>query len=296
MNVIILGAGAIGSLYGAKLSKLNDVTLVARKEHADMINENGLKITGVEEKTYKLRARTAIDSIEDDALIILTTKVYDSEKTVDSIKNFVKKNNVVLCLQNGYGSEEIVKKIVGKKCLVLRGVTAVGTSFLEPGVIKMNNIGYTAIEKSPKSEEIADNFSECKLKGYVSENIKEDVWRKLILNCVLNPITAILKIKNREIVHESLKPLRRSIIRECIEVAKKDGFDFDFESIEEMIDRIRNSDNYSSTYQDIFKGKRTEIDYLNGAVAKLGKKYGTDCKVNEGLAGMIRFLESQRQR
>ena len=114
MEVVILGAGAIGSLYGAKLSKFNDVTLVARKKHADIINKKGLKITGVESKTYRLKAATRIGKIEKNTLVILTTKVYDNEKAINSIKNLIKKNNIILVLQNGYGSEEVVKKIIGK--------------------------------------------------------------------------------------------------------------------------------------------------------------------------------------
>ena len=293
MKVIILGAGAIGSLYGAKLSKSNDAILVARKKHADIINKRGLKITGFENKTYRLRAATKINKIERDTLIILTTKVYDSEKAIKQIKKQLRKDTVILCLQNGYWSEGAVKKIIGKKCLVLRGVTAVGTSFLKPGIIKMNNIGYTAIEKSWKSEEIAKNFDRCGLKAYVSKNIKEDVWKKLFMNCVLNPITGIFKIKNKEIAHESLRPLRTAVIKECLAVAKKDGFNFSFKFVEGIVDRVGKSDNYSSMYQDLLKGNRTEIDYLNGAVVELGKKYGIKCPVNESLVGMIKFLEAR---
>ena len=92
MKIIVLGAGAIGSLYGARLSKLNDVTLVARREHAEKINKNGLKITGEENKVYKLKATTEINEIEDDTLIILTTKVHRSKDAIEPIKNLIKKN------------------------------------------------------------------------------------------------------------------------------------------------------------------------------------------------------------
>ena len=176
---------------------------------------------------------------------------------------------------------------------MLRGVTSVGANFLKPGTIKMNNIGYTAIEKSWKSKEIAENFSKCGLKAYVSKNINEDIWKKLFMNCVLNPITGIFRIKNYEIEDEKLKPLRDEIIKECLSVAKKDGFNFSFKFVEKIIDRVRKSKNYSSMYQDLSKGKRTEIDYLNGAVVRLGKKYGIKCPVNESLVGMIKFLEAR---
>ena len=94
MKIIVLGAGAIGSLYGVKLWKLYDVTLVARQKHADEINKNGLKITGLENNTYKLKAITKIKKIEDNTLVLLTTKVYDSKKAVWGIRNLIKKDTI----------------------------------------------------------------------------------------------------------------------------------------------------------------------------------------------------------
>jgi len=294
MKIIILGAGAIGSLYGAKLSKLDDVVLVAKKHHANAINKNGLKIFGFENKTYRLKAIQKIGKIEKDTLIILATKVYDSEYAIKNIKKLLRRDTIILCLQNGYGSEQIVRKTVGKRCLVLRGITAVGVNFLRPGTIKMENIGYTAIEKSKNSSRIAENFNKCGLKAYVSKNIKEDVWKKLFINCVLNPITGIFRIKNCEIADKNFKPIRDEIIKECIAVAEKDGLYSTSKFVEEMVDGVRKSDNYSSMYQDLLKRKRTEIDFLNGAVVKLGKEYGIKCPVNEGLVWIIKFLEKNR--
>ena len=291
MKIIILGAGAIGSLYGARLSKLNDVTLVARQEHAEKINKNGLKITGEENNVYKLKATTEINEIEDDTLIILTTKVHRSKDAIEPIKNLIKKDTIILCLQNGLHSEEVVKEIVNGKCIVLRGITAVGATFLEAGTVQFNNLSYTKIEESPVSKELADNFDECGLKANVSENLKEDVWKKLILNCVLNPLSAILRRDNGGMSDEGLNALKQLIVDECLKVANKDGATFDFDFVEAINNGIEGSRNLSSMYQDILKEKKTEIDYLNGAVVELGKKYGIKCPVNEALITIIREME-----
>ena len=291
MNIIVLGAGAIGSIYGAKLSNLYNVTLVARKEHADKINKNGLKITGLENKTYKLKAATEIKKIENNTLILLTTKVYDSKKAVNDIKHLIKKDTIILCLQNGLYCENVVKKIIGKKCLVLRAVTNFGAAFLEPGVIQYNSYSYTAIEKNAKSFAIAKLFAKCGLNGYVSKNIKFDMWKKLILNCVLNPVTAILRIENNGIANERLNPLKRLIVDECLKVAKKDGVDFNIDFVKEINDAIKDSKNISSMQQDLIKGKQTEIDYLNEAVVQMGNKYGIKCPVNSALVMIIREME-----
>ncbi len=293
MNIIVLGSGAIGSLYGAKLSKLNDVTLVARQKHINKINNDGLKIVGIEENVYKLKATAKIENIENNTLILLTTKVHDNKKAIDPIKDLIKKDTIILCMQNGLYSENIVKSIVGDRCLVLRGITNVGATFLEPGKVQFSNLSSTKIENSNISEELAENFDKCGLKCSVSENIKQDIWKKLILNCVLNPVSAILRVENGKIADERLNTLKKSIVDECLKVAEKDDVRFDIDFVKIINDAIKDSRNLSSMHQDVLKGKKTEIDYLNGAVVELGKKYGIKCPVNEALVVIVKGMGKQ---
>ena len=291
MKIMILGAGAIGSLYGAKLSKLNDVTLVGRESHANQINKNGLKVSGIEKKTYRVNAVTKISYVDKNTLILLTTKVHDSENAIRSIKNLVRKDTIILCLQNGLYSENAVKRIIGNKCLVLRAITNFGAIFLKPGHINYTSFSRTSIEQSPNSGEIAENFAKCGLNGYVSGNIKSDMWKKLIFNSVLNPLTAILRIKNNEITDDKLNPLKKLIVGECLKVAQADEIKFDMDFVSTINKEFAKSHNISSMQQDLLKCKNTEIDYLNGAVVELGKKYGIKCPVNESLMMIIKHLE-----
>lgn len=291
MNIIVLGAGAIGSFYGAKLSKLNKVILIAKKEHADRINKNGLRMTGLEEGVFRIKADTEIREIKESTLILLTTKAHDSGKAINNIKNKLRKDTIIICLQNGLYSEDIAKKIAGKKCMVLRAITNFGAIFLEPGAVGYKSRSYTSIEESPKSKEIADNFSRCGLNAYESKNIKYDMWKKVVFNCIVNPVTAILGIKNGGIADEKLNSLKKLIADECAEVAEKDGIKFDFDFVEATNREFRGSQNVSSMRQDLLKGKKTEIDYLNGAVAALGKKYGIKCPVNNSLVEIIKSME-----
>jgi len=294
MKIIVLGAGAIGSLYGAKLSQLNDVVLIGKWKHADSINKNGLKITGLENKTYKIRAATKIGKIKDGTVILLTIKAQDNEKAIKSIKHLLGKNTIIICLQNGLYSENIVKNVVGKKCLVLRAITNFGAVFLKPGIIGYKFYSYTSIEKSPESRGIAENFSRCGLNAHVSNDIRYDMWKKLIFNCIVNPLTAILKVENKGICDEKLNPLKRLIIGECLKVAEKDGISFDINFLDALHNEFKSSINVSSMQQDLIKGKKTEIGYLNGAVAGMGRKFGIKCPVNEALLSLIRFLESEK--
>ena len=295
MNIIILGAGAIGSFYGAKLSKLNDVILIAKKEHANRINKSGLRMTGLEEGVFRIKADTEIREIAENTLILLTTKVYDSGRSIKEIKNKLRKDTIIICLQNGLYSEDIAKKIAGKKCTVLRAVTNFGATFLEPGAVGYKSYSYTSMEKSPKSKEIADNFSKCGLNAHESKDIRHDMWKKAVFNCILNPVTAILKIKNNGITDDKLNPLKKLIADECAEVAEKDGIKFGFDFVEATNREFKGSQNVSSMQQDLLKGKNTEIDYLNGAVVKLGKKYGIKCPVNDSIAEIMKGMENKNR-
>src|SRR5207302_4153259 len=106
MRVVVLGAGAIGSVYGARLSTAHDVTLVARPAHAEAITRDGLRVTGAEERTYRLKAATTIDRIDAQTLIILATKVSDSDAAVRTIAPLVRADTIILCVQNGLYSED----------------------------------------------------------------------------------------------------------------------------------------------------------------------------------------------
>ena len=123
MEIIVLGAGAIGSLYGAKLAAYNDVTLVGRPKHVAAINCDGLRMEGIESQIVRIPARTEIERIGPDALIILTTKVADSRAALRPIAPLVRDDTTILCLQNGIGSERIARTALGDRGIVLRGIT-----------------------------------------------------------------------------------------------------------------------------------------------------------------------------
>ncbi|MCX6822110.1 MAG: ketopantoate reductase family protein [Candidatus Aenigmarchaeota archaeon] len=293
-KIFILGAGSVGSIYGALLSKQEDVNLIGRKEHVNAINSKGLLLYGNFEGKYNVKADTEIKEIPSNTLILLSTKITDSEKSIKEIKHLIKKDTIILLLQNGLGIEEIVKKILPDN-EIIRAVITLGSDFLEPG--KISNVSYsnTAIEKTKNAEKIAKLFNDCGLKTEVSDDIKSHVWKKLIVNCVLNPLTTILQVKDNEIIVNNLKPIRYGIIDECIKVAKTEGIYID-PSIKNMIDeRIALFTNYSSMCQDIMKAKKTEIDFLNGKIVEIGKKHNIPTPMNETMVASIKFLEEKNE-
>ena len=239
-KIFILGAGAIGSVYGALLSKRNDVTLVGNKKHVETVNSKGLTITGDINETFHPRAETEIREIPEKTLIILTTKAYDSAAAVRGIKRLLREDTAVLVLQNGLGNEDVVRQVLGANTKVLRGITTMAAEFFEAGKIRFWN-GETTVEKSEHSETIAKTFNQCGLKTKISDDIKRDVWNKLVVNCVINPLTAILKVRNNQIITDSLKPIRHEIIRECVEVGKAEGITFP-DDLEEIMRRVADAE------------------------------------------------------
>src|SRR5437773_10380698 len=131
-HIVVLGAGAIGSLYAAKLAASQDVTLIARAEHVDAINRDGLRLTGREELICRIRAATRIASIRPATLVLLTTKVSDNRAAAAALAYHVRDDTVILCVQNGLGSEGAVKDVVGDRATVLRAIRQCGAIVREP--------------------------------------------------------------------------------------------------------------------------------------------------------------------
>jgi len=289
-KIFILGAGAIGSAVGALLSRKNDVTLIGNKAHADAVNSHGLSVLGGAEETFHLRADTQIRKIPQKALIFLATKAYDSESAVKGILNLLREDTVILVLQNGLGNEDIVKLAVNGKVKVLRGITTMAGEFFKAGEVKYWE-GETFIESGASSVEVADALNAGGLKASLCKNIRDKIWSKVVVNSVVNPLTAIFRVRNREIGTRALAPVRLQIISECARVGKAERIALP-QDLEKCIEReIAGYTNFSSMCQDVMKGNRTEIDFLNGKIVELGRKHHIPTPVNETMVSLIKFLE-----
>jgi 2-dehydropantoate 2-reductase len=291
VTIVVLGAGAIGSVYGAKLSTAHDVTLVARPAHADEINTHGLRVTGIEERTYRVRAVSEVDRLPPGALIVLTTKVIDSQAAVEGVRHHLAPDMTILCVQNGLYSEDVVKAIVGDRCVVLRAITHFGAIYRQPGVVELKVAASTRIEDSPRSAAIADAFTRCGLDGQVTPHIRQEMWEKVVVNCVINPVNAMTRTEVGAIADERLRPLKQLIVDECRRVAASDGVELAADFVDRIDRQYASSRNLSSMQQDLLKGRRTEIDVLNGAVVRLGARHGVECPVNQALAMIIAAME-----
>ncbi len=289
--VIVLGAGAIGSVYAVKLSARHPVTVVARPDHVEAIRADGLRLVGRETLTARLAAVTRLESIAPGTTILLTTKVNASAAALAPIAPLVRDDTVIVCVQNGLDSEAIARRAVGGRGLVLRAITQFGAIFQSPGIVNYTASGYTLLEDGPRSAAIATLLTACGLDGRVSPDIKTEIWRKLIYNCVINPITSITGTEVGGIADPRLDPLKRLVIDECLAVARTAGVEFAIDFLPVITEIFSASRTIASMRQDLMRGRPTEIDHMNGAVAALGRRAGIDCPVNAALTAIIKAMD-----
>lgn len=292
-NVIVMGAGAIGSYYGSMLSRRVDVLLVGRRGHVDAVNSRGLEVTGAVEKIFKLDATTELNGVPEGSLIVLTTKAYDIEEAVEGFRGLLRPDTAILVLQNGLSNEGLVQSLVGPEVDVVRGLASTGVEFLSPGRIDVKLVRDTMLQRTEAGERVGRLFTSCGLEVQMSDRIDVEVWRKLVMNCIINPLTALFRVPNKEIAVEGLREVRRGIVDECVRVARMEGVLLEGDLEEQIAKAAASYSNISSMCQDVMRGRRTEIGFLNGKVCELGRRHGVATPVNDVITSLIRFMEGK---
>lgn len=307
MKIAIVGAGAMGSLFGGLLAESgNEVYLLdIWKEHVKAINKNGLWIEGLSgDRFIKIKAVTEpkeIDGISD--LIIIFVKSYHTENAAKNISLLVGENTSILTLQNGLGNFEILSNIFGSE-KVIAGTTSYGATMLGPGRVRHAGIGPTTIGElngkiTTRIEKIARILSQAEIKTKTSDNVLGLVWSKLLINVGINALGVLIRIKNGELVKGkySLK-LQRELVEEALEVAKRKGIKLIHQNIVKEVALIceKTSGNINSMLQDVLKKRKTEIDFINGAIVREGKKLNISTPVNQVITNLIKAVEEAYQK
>ena len=299
MNIIIFGAGAIGSLLGAFLSKKNDVLLIGRKSHILSIKKNDLIIQGKTNLKIKIKAMEKVGGLKlKPDLLILTVKSYDTESAILQAKKIIDENTIVLSLQNGLDNIDRIKQYISYENIIA-GVTTHGAFFPEPGIIKHTGKGITILGelngiKTERIVNIVKCFNESGIETIFSKDIIKEIWFKAIINSSINPLTAIFKCKNGYLLENPiLENLVEKICMESTNVANSEGVNLSHQSmIKKTKVVIRNtSENYSSMFQSLKKGKKTEIDFINGKIVDIGKRNNIKTPLNEVLIFLINILD-----
>ena len=304
-KVAVLGAGAMGCLFGGLMAEKGlDVTLIdVWKEHVNAINSKGLKMDGHGGDRYiKIKATTDPSTLKPVDAIIIMCKATALEKALTNAKNIIGDKTMLMSFQNGIGHEAIMQKIAGKE-KVLGGTTTQASNVLGPGHIKNHAalpswIGEYEGGMSDRVKDLAETFTAHNLETIAVPDIKKRKWMKLFALTAIGPLSSIFDLhhtdlyisnKNQEVSRE----LGKKIILETREVAKADGVDVTEDECLEMFNKIVDSKqtNKSSMCFDILNKRKTEIDFINGAVSKIGKGHGVKTPMNDLMYKMIMVKE-----
>ncbi len=301
MLIYIAGSGAMGCRFGYQLTKANHevVLLDTWQKHIDAIKENGLKVVGAIEDNLPMNIITPKEATKEADLIILFTKAMQLEEMLSDIKGIIGKNTQVLCLLNGLGHEEVIKKYVDIENIIM-GVTIWTAGLVEPGVVKLQGVGTIDLQSlSATNKEngllVTKVLNEANLNATYSEDVLASIWRKACVNGTMNSLCSLLEGTIGEVFNtKNAEAVVRKIINEFITVAKAEGVVIDEAEIVDYVNAtaVKAAAHYPSMYQDLILNKRyTEIDYINGAVYRKGLKLGIETPYCKLITELIHIKE-----
>ncbi len=302
MRIAIVGCGAVGSLFAANLGTLDDVEVWAYdpwREHVDAINANGLRLSGAGDVVGRVRATADPAELPAcDLGIVAVKSMHTSEAMAATAHAF--EHGAVCSVQNGAGNEELVAEHVSE---VIRGTTFPAGHIVEPGHVGWDTKGDTHIgpfEPSPapfdKVQQLADACTRGGMPTHALEDARGAQWRKLIFNAASNAIAALTGFTHGQIAEfPPVRELAWSVMREGRAVSDAQGIVLDM-SPEELFDHAARKDvaygHKPSMLQDVEAGRETEIDFLNGAIAAFGERYGVDAPLNRALTALVKGKET----
>ncbi|WP_431126820.1 ketopantoate reductase family protein [Variovorax paradoxus] len=299
MKVAVMGAGAVGCYYGAMLARAgHEVVLIGRPSHVEAIRANGLRLeTKAFDEQVKLDASTEANAVRGAHLVLFCVKSTDTESAAAQIKPHLSPDALVLTLQNGVDNDERVRSVLPSND-VAAAVVYVATEMAGPGHVKHHGRGELVIAPSRSSEQVAQHLAAAGVPTQISDNVRGSLWAKLVLNCAYNALSAITQLPYGEVVKgQGVAEVIRDVVAECLAVAKAEGVAIpgDTDAAVRGIAQTMPSQ-YSSTAQDLARGKPSEIDHLNGFVVRRGEALGVPTPANRVLFTLVKLLEGKQQK
>ena len=310
MRVLVVGAGALGSVFGCLLrDKGHEVGLLEPSSRLDDVRELGLTVTGLFGEhhcdgfaLYASHQDVPVDYYD---LVLITVKSFHTQEAVKQIAPKVGEHALVLSLQNGLGNYEAISDEVGG-CRALAGRVIFGarmagrahaevTVFAEPVMVGADNRDRAPFSRIAK---IAQAFTQAGIPTEATTKISKFIWSKMLYNCSLNPLSALLNVPYGSLLDgDATRNLMRRIVEEIFVVAKAQAIELPWSTPDEYIELLfgklipDTAAHFASMAQDLQAGRRTEIEALNGAIVRLGEEARIECPVNEALSDLVRAAE-----
>jgi 2-dehydropantoate 2-reductase len=302
VRVCVVGCGAVGSLFAANLARLDDVEVWAydvSQAHVDAINANGLRLTGAGDVVARLRATTSAAELPLCDFGIVATKAMHTEGAIAATAHAFA-DGAVATVQNGVGNEEVV---AGHIARVIRGTTFPAGKILEPGVVQWDVKGDTTLgpfepqpARTDEIERLADACTRAGMPSAAVTDARPAQWRKVIFNAATNPIGALTGLTHGRVCEDpALRRLVSGLVDEGKAVAAVQGIELDADP-EALIDHAARPEvaygHKASMLQDVEAHRPTEVDFLNGGIARFGRDHGVPTPLNDAVVALIKGVEA----
>ena len=302
MRIAVIGAGAMGSIYGGRLSLKNEVYLIATRETlAEEINSRGLKIEELGgENIYHPKAVTDSSKLGPMDLVILFVKATASETALSRNAGLIGPETRLMTLQNGAGHEDILGKFAPPERIII-GTTEDNGAVLGPAHVRRGGEGRTNVGMLTEDREgflprLKESFDSCGFQVRIHDNIQYLIWDKLFTNVSLSAVTGILQVDMGYIAaNPHAWDMTCRLIHEAVLTARAAGMDFDEEQLKERVrlTSLNNPQGCTSIRADLRSGKKTEVNTISGAVVRAAQKYGLEVPCHEFVVNMVHAMEEK---
>ena len=301
-RIAVVGAGAVGCYFGGMLARAGaPVTLVGRAPHVDAINRDGLFIDSIHFKErVSVSASTELGAVRDAQLVLFCVKTVDTEETAKLLAPYLATDSNLVSLQNGVDNAERMDFAAGIQAI--SAVVYIAAEMVGLGRVKHSGRGDLVIgnpvsnQGASESElaEIAETFARAGVPCQVSQNITFELWKKLIMNCAYNALSALARARYGRLVADAGSvDVMKQVVAEGVAVGNASGVYLPADMLIAAVLELGRvvPEALSSTAQDIARGRPTEIDSLNGFVVRRGAEMGVPAPVNQTLYSLVKLLE-----
>jgi 2-dehydropantoate 2-reductase len=299
MRVAVLGAGAVGCYFGGMLARAGHVvTLIGRSLHVEAFRQSGLRFEGLKfDERIPVAASTSVEAVRGAELVLFCVKSTDTDAAASQMAPFLDPGALVVNLQNGVDNAERIQARIAQR--VIPAVVYVATEMAGPGHLKHHGRGDLVIgalgEPAPEAlARVKQCFDAAGVPVAISDNVAGELWLKLVANCAYNAVSAISQLPYGVMIRGAGVPeTMRDVAEEALAVANASGVRMP----QDMLERVYGiakamPTQYSSTAQDLARGKATEIDHLNGYVVRRGEALGVPTPANRALWALVKLLET----
>ena len=309
-KVAVVGAGAVGGFYGAMLARAGRrVVLIGRPPHVAAIERDGLRLEMAgRSETIRIDAAATLDAVRGADLVLFCVKSTDTDAVARELAPLLEPHAVVLSLQNGVENAATIARAVRQT--VVPAVVYVATAMGGPGVVRhfgRGDLVIGALDAGASGDpalavvlqDLVALFAAAGVKVAISNDVTAELWSKLLVNCAYNAISALAQAPYARLAAlPEIRELQAMIVREVVALAQAEGIALEVEPSLQAVERIARTmpAQLSSTAQDVARRKPSEIDHLNGFIARRGRELGVAVPANQTLAALVKLVEAGYER